>query len=49
MRGFDELSDFEIGEIRLFDTIHEELTYPLIQPYLFNKVDEILKRNEIEL
>ncbi|ELC8442644.1 NUDIX domain-containing protein [Clostridium perfringens] len=34
----DELPDSEIGEIKLFDTIPVNLTYPLIQPYLFNEV-----------
>lgn len=34
----DELPDSEIGEVKLFDTIPVNLTYPLIQPYLFNEV-----------
>lgn len=29
--------EMEIGEIRLFDAIPENLTYPAIQPYLFEK------------
>lgn len=37
----DELPHSEIGEIELFDTMPECLTYPLIQPYLFKKVEEI--------
>lgn len=45
----DELPDSEIGEIRLFDTIPENLTHPLIQPYLFKKVEifyrELTKEN----
>lgn len=31
-------ADSEIGEIRLFDTIPTELTYPLIQPSLYRRV-----------
>lgn len=30
--------DSEIGEIEMFDTLPKELTYPDIQPYLFNHV-----------
>ena len=40
VESLDELPDSEIDEIRLFDTMPEELTYPLIQPYLFKKVKE---------
>lgn len=35
-----ELPNSEIGEIRLFDTVPQSLTYPLIQPYLFERVEE---------
>lgn len=35
-----ELPDFEIGEIKLFDSLPESLTYSLIQPYLFKWVEE---------
>jgi len=35
-----ELPDSEIGEIKLSDSIPKKLTYPLIQPYLFKKVEE---------
>lgn len=38
-----ELPDFEIGEVKLFDNIPENLTYPLIQPYLFDKIEKYLK------
>lgn len=31
-------SESEIAEIRLFDTPPENLTYPMIQPFLFEKV-----------
>lgn len=37
----DELPNSEIGEIKLFDAMPESLTYPLIQPYLFNKIEEL--------
>lgn len=35
-----ELPDSEIGEIKLLDSIPKKLTYPLIQPHLFKKVEE---------
>lgn len=39
-----ELPNFEIGEAKEFDDIPNNLTYSNIQPYLFNKVkDEIRK------
>lgn len=34
----DELPNYEIGEIKLFDSLPENLTYPLIQPHLFNLI-----------
>lgn len=36
----DELPNSEIDEVKLFDTIPESLTYPLIQPYLFKRIEE---------
>lgn len=39
----DNLLQFEIGEIKLFDDIPNNLTYPLIQPFLQRKVLELLK------
>lgn len=39
----DNLLQFEIGEIKLFDDIPNNLTYPLIQPFLQRKVLEFLK------
>ena len=38
--SLDELPNSEIGEIKLFDNIPKNLTYRLIQPYLFEKVEE---------
>ncbi|GFZ32954.1 DNA mismatch repair protein MutT [Clostridium zeae] len=35
-----ELPNSEIGEIKLIDSIPNDLTYPLIQPYLLKKVQE---------
>ena len=35
--------DSEIKEIALFDNIPEELTYPKIQPYLFERVNDATK------
>lgn len=34
----EKLSDFEINEVKLFDNIPDNLTYPLIQPFLHEKV-----------
>lgn len=42
-----ELPNSEIDEIQLFDNIPEDLTYPLIQPYLFAKVEEYHISNQI--
>lgn len=36
--------DSEIGEIRLFDVLPENLTYPEIQPHLYYATQEWLKR-----
>ena len=36
----EELPDSEIVEIKLFDSTPTNLTYPLIQPYLFKMVEE---------
>lgn len=43
VESLDELPDSEIGESQLFDTIPKNLTYPLIQPYLFSRVEEFYK------
>lgn len=40
VKDLDELPNLEIGEIKLFQTIPENLTYPLIQPYLFKEAEE---------
>lgn len=46
VESLDELPNSEIGEVQLFDTIpeSESLTYPLIQPYLFDRVEEFYKK-----
>lgn len=44
IESLDELPYSEIGEIRLFDTLPENLTYPLIQPYLFDRVEKLYKK-----
>ncbi len=31
-------AESEIGEVGLFEYIPEELTYPAIQPYLFDRI-----------
>ena len=38
IKELDKLPNFEIKEIKLFDELPESLTYPEIQPYLFEKV-----------
>ncbi len=44
----DKLPEFEVQEIKLFDSIPSELTYPLIQPQLHNKVVEfIINKNKL--
>ena len=42
--NLNELPNSEIGEIRLFDTLPEDLTYPLIQPYLFDRAEKFYKK-----
>lgn len=37
---FEELPNYEIEEVRLFEDLPEELTYPLIQPVLLKKLQE---------
>ena len=43
IESFDKLPDYEIREIKLFNNIPEDLTYPLIQPYLYKKVLEFIQ------
>ncbi len=44
----ETLPNFEIGELLLADTLPENLTYPLIQPHLFAKVEEFcLKKSPL--
>ncbi|NMM62549.1 NUDIX domain-containing protein [Clostridium sp. P21] len=38
----DKLPDYEVSEITLVNTTPNSLTYPLIQPFLHNKVLEFL-------
>ncbi|MFZ2402325.1 MAG: NUDIX domain-containing protein, partial [Ruminococcus bromii] len=40
IRSFGELPPLEIEKIKLFDDMPENLTYPAIQPYLFERVQE---------
>ena len=42
----DQTLHSEIESIHLFDTLPDDLTYPLIQPYLFNKVIQIVIKND---
>ena len=41
--SFGELPPLEIEKINLFDDIPKNLTYPAIQPYLFERVQEFLE------
>ena len=43
IRSFGELPPLEIEKIKLFDDMPENLTYPAIQPYLFERVQEFLE------
>ena len=38
----DKLPDSEIGEVSFFKTLPENLTYPFIQPFLFEKVSSAI-------
>ncbi|QAA33022.1 NUDIX hydrolase [Clostridium manihotivorum] len=40
-----QLPDLEIGEVSLFDEMPINLTYPLIQPFLFERSIEFLHSN----
>lgn len=40
----DELPGFEIEKIKLFDDMPKDLTYPLIQPFLHEKVLELISK-----
>ncbi|GKX65883.1 HD domain-containing protein [Inconstantimicrobium mannanitabidum] len=42
-----ELPNLEIGEVKLFDDMPQDLTYPKIQPILINEVETKLKSMEI--
>ena len=46
IESIEDLPSSEIGEIRLFDKLPENLTYPLIQPYLFDKILQFIERGE---
>nr|WP_302857366.1 NUDIX domain-containing protein [uncultured Ruminococcus sp.] len=43
IRSFGELPPLEIEKIKLCDDMPENLTYPAIQPYLFERVQEFLE------
>lgn len=43
IRSFGELPPLDIEKINLFDDIPKNLTYPAIQPYLFERVQEFLE------
>lgn len=43
--SLDSLPNSEIGEVKLLDEMPENLTYPLIQPFLFKRTLEFLDNN----
>lgn len=43
VQSLDNLPDYEIEQIRFFKEMPKNLTYPLIQPHLFQKVLSVLK------
>lgn len=43
IRKFDKLPDFEMERIYFMDTLPDNLTYPLIQPALFEKAEKFLE------
>ena len=43
IKKFGELPQMEIAEIFFFDDLPDNLTYPLIQPALFEKAKDFLK------
>ena len=42
-RSFEKLPPLEIEKIKLFDDMPKNLTYPAIQPYLFERVQKFLE------
>ncbi|MFA6386450.1 MAG: NUDIX domain-containing protein [Candidatus Paceibacterota bacterium] len=44
VENLNKLPDSEIERIEFFDNIPDNLTYPLIQPFIFKKALEILKQ-----
>lgn len=45
IESIGELPNYEIAEIKLFESLPQDLTYPLIQPYLFRRIEESLDQN----
>ena len=44
VKELGELPNLEIGEIKLFSDLPENLTYPQIQPYLYEKVSSFIEK-----
>lgn len=42
-----DLPDYEISQVEFFETMPKELTYPLIQPYLFNYIKKLKLNMEV--
>lgn len=40
---FGQLPDFEIEKIELFDELPENWTYPLVQPFLLEKIQQFIE------
>lgn len=49
IKSLSPLPDYEIEEINLFEIFPNNLTYPHIQPILFNRVQMWLNYNEVSL
>ena len=45
IKSIGDLPDLEIGEVKLFDDMPDNLTYSLIQPFLFRRTLEFLNTN----
>lgn len=46
VESLGKLPDYEIAEIKLFNQMPENITYPQVQPHFFEKIEEIYKQLE---
>ena len=47
IKTLSQLPDFEMAERALYDSLPESLTYPLIQPHLFNHIIEWMTSHSV--